>query len=50
MQKSFYLIKGREIPQFGETSAIIEAENEAAARLQVSSWQRVDSVGRKYQA
>jgi hypothetical protein len=44
MQKWFYLIKGRGIPQFGEISEIIEAENEAAARLQVSDWQRVDSV------
>ena len=44
MQKWFYLIKGREIPQIGETSIMIEAENEDEARLQVSHWQRVDSV------
>jgi hypothetical protein len=44
MQKWFYLIKGREIPQLGETSILIEADNEAAARLEVSSWHRVDSV------
>ena len=46
MQKWFYLIKGREIPQLGETSLLIKAEDEAAARLEVSSWHRVDSVQR----
>jgi hypothetical protein len=44
MQKWFYLIKGRQILQLGETSLIIEAEDEHAARLEVSSWHRVDSV------
>ncbi len=44
MHRCFYLVEGQDIPQHGKTSIIIEAENEDAAKREVSSWRRVDSV------
>lgn len=46
MQKWFYLVRGREVQQLGETSILVEAEDEGVARLEVSSWHHVDFVRR----